>query len=84
VVPNPLLTGGHQIKNAQQWEDVGAAVVLAEDNLISQPDSFRASIQELLANPDRRTQLSAKIRSFAIPDAAQKLAQVIRDVAEKK
>jgi UDP-N-acetylglucosamine--N-acetylmuramyl-(pentapeptide) pyrophosphoryl-undecaprenol N-acetylglucosamine transferase len=84
VVPNPLLTGGHQLENAQHLLDQQAVKVVDETSLAK--DSGQALlpiIEELLDNPQQRSQLGSKLQSLTIKDAAQNLAKLLLEVGSR-
>ena len=80
IVPNPQLTGGHQLKNAQVLERAGAAIVLEENQLSGNPKILADAISLTLQNPDRRTKLGQQLHHFAHPDATKRLAELILDM----
>jgi UDP-N-acetylglucosamine--N-acetylmuramyl-(pentapeptide) pyrophosphoryl-undecaprenol N-acetylglucosamine transferase len=80
LIPAPYLTGGHQIKNAQQLQKDGAAVVVAND---ATPDELLKIVTELLQSPQKRRQMANNLAKLAKPDAADKLAKLLIDLADK-
>lgn len=86
IVPNPLLTGGHQIKNAAVYQKAKAAIVANEDELVTNPSKLRKVIEKLLVSKELRQQLGKRLHSFAKPDAAVDTAALIVEavVAKKK
>jgi UDP-N-acetylglucosamine--N-acetylmuramyl-(pentapeptide) pyrophosphoryl-undecaprenol N-acetylglucosamine transferase len=83
VVPNPLLTGGHQLKNAQHLQEQGAITVVTEDELQNDPAALMPAITRLLQNPDERAELGGRLHSLAHPDAAAKLSDLLLRYARK-
>lgn len=81
VVPNPNLTGGHQLKNAEVLEKNGATLMVTEGKTAS--DELFAALEELLASADGRNKLAANLTKLARPDAANKLASLLLEVAEQ-
>jgi len=75
LVPLP----GHQEKNAAYLRERGAAVVIASD---ASDQEFTDTILRLLADRDRRLQLSQSITAIFPADAAEKLARIILDVVK--
>ncbi len=75
IVPNPVLTGGHQLKNADQLAAHGAIIVVPEND--AGGEGLRQAIIELLGSPDERARLANTLRTFAQPDAADKLAKLL-------
>ncbi|HVS78987.1 MAG TPA: UDP-N-acetylglucosamine--N-acetylmuramyl-(pentapeptide) pyrophosphoryl-undecaprenol N-acetylglucosamine transferase [Candidatus Saccharimonadales bacterium] len=79
IIPSPFLAGGHQLKNAEQLQKAGAAVVLTEETT---PDELLAVINELLNDDSRRWELAKNLYGTAKPDAAVRLADIILQTAE--
>jgi UDP-N-acetylglucosamine--N-acetylmuramyl-(pentapeptide) pyrophosphoryl-undecaprenol N-acetylglucosamine transferase len=79
VIPNPFLTAGHQLKNAQYLADRQAAVILSENDLIDDPNRLAKQINQLLRAPADRQKLAANLAKFARPDASRELAWLILD-----
>lgn len=79
VVPNPLLTGGHQLKNAEVWEAKKAALVLRESDMVAEPTVLRDLIIDLLQNAHARSELGRNLREITVTDAAHKLALILLD-----
>lgn len=78
VVPNPQLTGGHQLKNASVYYKAEAAIILLESDLKNLP---KVTI-ELLNDPKRRAALGENLHAFAMPKAAESLAQLLVTMLE--
>ena len=77
IVPNPALTGGHQLKNAKVLADQGSIEVLSEADMMAKPDRLYELIADLLKQPQKRQQLAEKLAQLAHPDAAKRLAKLI-------
>ncbi len=77
VVPNPLLTGGHQLKNAQALSSAEAALVVPETADATDAVALDTAIRSLLTSPEKREQLATKLHEITLTDAAQKLAGII-------
>lgn len=76
IVPNPLLTGGHQLKNATVYEAAKAAVIVDEADLAT-PQVLSDAISNLLAAPELRASYGSALHTFAKPDAAIDVAMLI-------
>lgn len=78
LVPLPNATDDHQRRNAAVVAAAGAAVVIEEREL-------RTSLAEVLApligDPDRRQRMSAAARALARPDAAERIADRVEQLA---
>lgn len=81
VVPNPLLTGGHQVKNGEYLLQQSAVVVVPETDLDKDDGVFFGQIERLLADSAERTVLGSRLQQITIPDAAERLAMIILELA---
>jgi UDP-N-acetylglucosamine--N-acetylmuramyl-(pentapeptide) pyrophosphoryl-undecaprenol N-acetylglucosamine transferase len=81
IIPNPMLTGGHQLKNAAVYADAGAAIVLDEDELKKRPAILLDALSKLLEDSAARKKLGHALKKFARPDAAIDMASAITQVA---
>lgn len=77
LVPNAALTGGHQIKNAAVYEDAKAAIVLVEDESVENPKLMLDAITNMLTNTKETHAMARRFASFAKPNAAKDMAQMI-------
>lgn len=84
IIPSPFLAGGHQIKNAEQLQKSGAAIVLGEAEVRNSPAILLSVIKGLLANKDKREQLSRNIEMLGRPGAAKEIAELLIDLAKEK
>lgn len=80
IVPNPLLTGGHQLKNTAALRDKGAIVELTEDQ-IEQELRLSSVVTDLLDHPAVAATIGSAFANFARPDAAHHLAQILFEKA---
>lgn len=83
LVPNPFLTGGHQLKNAQAFSEGGAVVVLSEDALFKDSSQLVSAVKELLNDENKLEAMQRKFHSFSKPDAAREVAGMIIAAAHK-
>ncbi|HEY5668012.1 MAG TPA: UDP-N-acetylglucosamine--N-acetylmuramyl-(pentapeptide) pyrophosphoryl-undecaprenol N-acetylglucosamine transferase [Candidatus Saccharimonadales bacterium] len=84
VVPNPLLTGGHQLKNAKVLADRMAIKMVSENTLQHDDHALMPPLVELFDKPERAAQLGTRLHTFAEPDSAKRLAVVLLEVAGKQ
>lgn len=80
LIPAPFLTGGHQLKNAQQLKKTGAAEVLSSD---AKPEELVNTAARLLLDEARSRELGSKLGAGAHPEAADKLAELLLGIATK-
>jgi len=76
LVPSPNVVADHQTKNAKVLADAGGALLLPEREC-SGEGLFREA-QALLADAGRRADMSRKLSAMAIPDANEKIYQVLK------
>lgn len=78
LVPLRIAMDDHQTSNARLLTDVGAAVVVNEDDVTV--ESLANLLQDLLSDPKRLAAMSAAAKSVARPDAAERLADLVERV----
>ncbi len=81
IMPNPILTGGHQTKNAQHLQDNGAIRVVTEDEVSKDSNALTAVIKELLEDQALRSAMAEKLHHYHKPSAAADLANQILGLA---
>jgi UDP-N-acetylglucosamine--N-acetylmuramyl-(pentapeptide) pyrophosphoryl-undecaprenol N-acetylglucosamine transferase len=79
LVPLAIALDDDQGQNAKFLADVGAAEVARESQLTV--ESLSGALEKLLTNPARLARMAAAARSVAIPDAAERLADVVEMTA---
>lgn len=81
LVPNPQLTGGHQLKNADYLAKQDAVSLVTEAEIAKDPAVLVERIEALLEKPEERSKLGKNLASFAHPDAAHHLAMILLEQA---
>jgi len=79
LIPLKIAMDDHQTWNAKLLTDAGAAITLKEDGLTAA--AFAKALEDMVENPSRLAARSAHARSVAIPDAAERLADLVESVA---
>ncbi len=82
LIPGVNFAGGHQLKNAAVYADTGAVEVIDEFELASNPQLLGDMVTSLLANPEQLKRMSKSFHSYAKPDAAREMADMIIDAAK--
>jgi UDP-N-acetylglucosamine--N-acetylmuramyl-(pentapeptide) pyrophosphoryl-undecaprenol N-acetylglucosamine transferase len=82
VVPNPLLAGGHQLKNAQVLTDRKAIRMVSEAHLHADHHALMPPLTDLFDHPEKIKSLGQKLASVAQPNAAHLLAMLLLEAAE--
>ena len=77
LVPFERLPGGHQVKNAERLEQAGAAIVIKDSEMVSDPDKFLKAVLHLVKSPRERANMADRLHSEARSDAAKTLAKII-------
>ncbi len=80
VIPNPVLTGGHQLKNAQVLADRKAVRLVNEAHLKEDYRALMPPLTDLLDHPKKAIQLGQKLAALAQPNAAHLLAMLLLEV----
>jgi UDP-N-acetylglucosamine--N-acetylmuramyl-(pentapeptide) pyrophosphoryl-undecaprenol N-acetylglucosamine transferase len=83
LVPNPYLTGGHQLKNAQALQEAKAVAVLNEQALTKDAALVLSTLTGLLDDEQARRELAQNLHQFAHPQAAAELAGLILKTARR-
>ena len=82
LIPSPNVTNNHQEKNARVLERRGAAVVICEPDCT--PEGIFKTLTEMLADDQRRSDMSTALRSMAVLDCAERICTMIEELVAKK
>jgi UDP-N-acetylglucosamine--N-acetylmuramyl-(pentapeptide) pyrophosphoryl-undecaprenol N-acetylglucosamine transferase len=77
IIPNGRLTGGHQLKNAAVYENADAAIIVDEAEMGADPELLVSAIKDILNNREQTKQMSKSLKSFARPNAAADVSDMI-------
>ncbi len=77
IVPNPYLTGGHQLKNAAVYTEKKASIIVDEERLLSHPHELLDTLNALILHPKELARMGQAIHQFAKPQAASDMAEMI-------
>ncbi len=84
LVPFPGAADDHQVKNAEILAAAGAAELRVQERDDSSMVSFLLSdLSSLLLNPERRAEMSRRVRAFAHPDAVRSIAAMVEQLAKR-
>jgi len=81
IIPNPLLTGGHQLKNAEVLAERAAVKLVPESRLKQDPGALMPPVVDLLDNPERARKLGKTLGQLTEPDSAKRLAVLLLEQA---
>lgn len=80
LIPYPFAAEDHQSYNAEVFTSSGAALTLKQSELTAQ--ALQSNVLNLLQSPDELAKMREKAHAIAVPDSAEKLAQLVREVIE--
>lgn len=80
IVPSPNVTNNHQEKNARVLEKAGGAKVLLEGGFDAA--SLLADVKSLLSDRAQLDEMASAMRSLAIPDATDKIAELVLELCK--
>jgi UDP-N-acetylglucosamine--N-acetylmuramyl-(pentapeptide) pyrophosphoryl-undecaprenol N-acetylglucosamine transferase len=75
LIPSPNVTNDHQTKNARILAQRGGAVLLPEQEDMGK--KIYEHVTELLADPQRLSQMSATVRQAVVLDSAEQICNRI-------
>ena len=80
LIPSPNVTANHQEKNARVLEEAGGAVVILEKDCT--PEGMYRQVAELLADENRREQMTAALHSLVKADSADRICNLVEELAK--
>jgi UDP-N-acetylglucosamine--N-acetylmuramyl-(pentapeptide) pyrophosphoryl-undecaprenol N-acetylglucosamine transferase len=81
LVPYPYATDDHQVANARELERAGAADVYLDPEM--SPEGLADRILSVAADAERRAVMGKAAAAWAKPDADERVAQLVREVARR-
>ena len=84
LVPFARLPGGHQQKNAARLEELKAADVIPDMEMVEEPEKLLTAIRHLVRSPRLRADMADRLHAESRADAAETLADIIIAEAGKK
>ena len=82
LIPYPYAAEDHQTHNAKVFTSVNAGLMFKQSELTA--ESLQMEVLKLLRSPVELKTMGEKAKAIAIPDSAEKLAQLVRCLVEKK
>ena len=77
-VPFAAATNNHQELNARVVERAGGGLVITEAELA--PERLALAVSEIVNDPERAARMGAAAKSLAVPDATQKIADLLEKI----
>lgn len=81
LIPYPYAAEDHQTYNAQVYTTAGAGILFQQKELTA--EKLQNQVLELLKSPEELQKMSEKAKTVAVPESAEKLAQLVREVVER-
>ena len=82
LIPSPNVTNNHQEKNARVLEAAGGAVVVLEKDCT--PGKLYELIRSLLADEDRRREMSRKLHTMVRLDSAERICDIVEQLTQSE
>lgn len=82
LIPFAAATGDHQTANARGLVDAGAAILVPEHS--ASPETIAENVMLVLENPDGAVQMAQAALSRGIPDATDRLVDVVEQLSGLK
>lgn len=80
LVPSPNVTNNHQEKNARVLEEAGGAIVVLEREC--SPEKMYQLVTELIADENRRDQMSQALKSLVRADSADRICDIVEQLSK--
>ena len=80
LIPSPNVTNNHQEKNARVLENGGGALVVLEKDCT--PEKIYGLVTELLADENRRKEMSRRLRDMVRPDSTQRICDIVEELTK--
>ena len=81
LIPYPYAAEDHQTYNAQVYTKAGAGILFQQKELTA--EKLQNQVLELLQSSEELQKMSEKAKTVAVPESAEKLAQLVREVVER-
>lgn len=78
LIPSPNVVANHQEKNARVFSDRNAAILIPESECTAQ--AVYDQITQLLADPQLRSDMSARLHSLVRLDSAERICDIIEEL----
>ena len=82
LIPSPNVTNDHQTKNARILAQRGGAIMLPEQENMGQ--KIYDTVTELLADPERLSQMSVTLRQSVVLDSAERICDMIEQLCAER
>ncbi|MCD8219235.1 MAG: undecaprenyldiphospho-muramoylpentapeptide beta-N-acetylglucosaminyltransferase [Ruminococcus sp.] len=80
LIPSPIVTGNHQLHNANVLGDAGAAIVIEQKD--ASPERIIREVEALYADRERLAEMGRQAKQLEIPDTADRIWNVIEQLTK--
>lgn len=80
LIPSPNVVRNHQEQNAREFERLGAAEVIVEDELSS--DALYEKISQIINSPEKLSKMADNLEQLAKRDALEKIYELMLTMSE--
>jgi UDP-N-acetylglucosamine--N-acetylmuramyl-(pentapeptide) pyrophosphoryl-undecaprenol N-acetylglucosamine transferase len=82
LIPYPFAAENHQAYNAEVFTQAGAALTFGQSQLTAQ--ILQTQVLHLLRSPHELARMAQNAKALAVPDSADKLASLVREIVSMK
>lgn len=82
LIPSPIVTGNHQLHNANVLGDAGAAIVIEQKD--ASPQRIIEEVEGLYHNREALSEMAKRAKALEITDTNQRIWQVIQELVKKQ
>ena len=82
LIPSPNVTNDHQMKNAKILADRGGAILLPEGEDMGR--KLYDAVTSLLSDKNRQNQMSEALKKMVVLDSAERICDIIQELAGNK
>lgn len=80
LIPSPIVTGNHQLHNANVLRDAGAAIVIEQKD--AAPERIIREVEALYQDRGRLTEMGQNAKRLEIPDTADRIWNVVSSLTK--
>lgn len=82
LIPSPIVTGNHQLHNANVLGDANAAIVIEQKD--ASPQRIIQEVEVLYNDRGRLTEMGQKAKALEIPDTEKRIWSVVKQLYQDK
>ena len=82
LIPSPIVTGNHQLHNANVLGDANAAIVIEQKD--ASPERIIQEVERLYQQPEKLAEMGSNAKKLAIADTEERIWNVVKSLTSKK